>query len=48
MSKREYELATEDLTWIYCPNRGKPIGLKEYLRRRKITDNAPEWRRLED
>jgi hypothetical protein len=47
MSKREYELATDGtLTWERGPNRGKPLGVREYLRRRQITDNAPEWQRL--
>ena len=43
MTKREYELATDgSLTWETGPNRGQPLGVAEYLRRKGITDTAPE------
>ena len=48
MTKREYELATDgSLTWETGPKRGQPLGVAEYLRRKGITDTAPEWKRLD-
>ena len=48
MSKRELELATDgSLVWETGPKRGQPLGVAEYLRRRGITDTAPEWQRLD-
>jgi hypothetical protein len=47
LSKREYELATDGtLTWNHGPNRGKPLGVAEYLRRRQAM-SGPEWTRMD-
>jgi hypothetical protein len=47
LSRREYELATEVLTWERGPNKGSPLGLREYLRRRQLMNSDPRWQRLE-
>jgi hypothetical protein len=48
LTKREYELATDGtIVWESGPNKGKAIGAVEYIRRRRIMDNAPEWQRLD-
>jgi hypothetical protein len=46
LSKREFELATEVLTWETGPKRGQPLGVREYLRRRQL-QQGPEWQRSE-
>jgi hypothetical protein len=48
MTQREYDLATDGLlVWETGPKRGQPLGVAEYLRRRGITDSAPEWKRMD-
>lgn len=48
MTQREYDLATDgSLVWETGPKRGKPLGIAEYLRRRGITNSAPEWKRMD-
>ena len=48
MTQREYDLATDgSLVWETGPKRGQPLGVAEYLRRRGITDSAPEWKRMD-
>lgn len=52
MRRAEYEAATEHLTWGFDDPGGRfkkndPIGVAEYLRRRQIQDNSPEWQRLD-
>ena len=52
MKQSEYEAATQHLTWGYDDPHGRfkkndPIGVREYLRRRQIQDNSPEWQRLD-
>jgi hypothetical protein len=46
LSAREREIA-ESILWETGPKKGTPIGLSEYIRRRRIMDNAPEWQRLD-
>jgi hypothetical protein len=46
LSAREREIA-ESILWETGPKKGTPIGLAEYIRRRRIMDNAPEWQRLD-
>jgi hypothetical protein len=49
LTKKEYEAATDgSLTWESGPNRGKPLGLREYVRRRQLMDKDPRWQRLGD
>jgi hypothetical protein len=49
MSKREYDLATDgSLRWETGKNRGKPLGVKEFLRRKNLMAADPRWERLPD
>ena len=47
MTKREFELATEALRWESGPHRGKPLGVREYIRRKEIQARSPEWQKLD-
>jgi hypothetical protein len=48
LSKREVEIATDGtLVFEKGPNRGRPIGLAEYCRRRRLMDNDPKWQRMD-
>jgi hypothetical protein len=43
MTPGEYKAATETLTWNYGPQKGSPLGVKEYLRRQGIMKQQPGW-----
>jgi hypothetical protein len=48
MTRREYELATDgSLRWETGPHRGKPLGVREYVRRKEIQARSPEWQKLD-
>jgi hypothetical protein len=48
MSQREYDLATDgSLTWETGKNRGKPLGVKEFLRRKNLMARDPAWQKLD-
>jgi hypothetical protein len=48
MTRREYELATDGtLCWETGPRKGQALGVEEFLRRRNIQRNSPEWQRLD-
>jgi hypothetical protein len=48
LSRREVEIATDGtLVFETGPNRGKPIGLAEYVRRRRLMESDPKWQRMD-
>lgn len=47
MTRGEYKAATETLTWTHGPNKGQPLGVAEYLKRKGIMVQEGRYRQLE-
>jgi hypothetical protein len=47
MTPGEYKAATETLLWPHGPNKGQPLGVVEYLKRRGIMRKEGRYNQLE-